>query len=283
MTLMIDPQHLGETTRGFDNFVRMVHETIGVCIPHAKRGMIEARLSTRVRELGLRDVHDYFRLLFDEGGLSKEMAHIEETVTTNKTDFFREIDHFHYLRDVILPAAPQRDGSGMFKAWSAAASTGAESYTIAMLLAENALAYPGFNWGVLGTDISSRVLEQARRGIYTDAVVAPVPAALKARYLHEGHGEWSGKWRISPVLRNRVRFKKLNLMNAEYSVDGHLDAIFLRNVLIYFDPDDQLAVLRRVGRHLAPGGHLFVGHSESMVVRMPNFRQVAPAIYRKES
>ncbi len=272
----------GEAPLGFHTFARMVHDTIGVCLPEGKRGMIEARLSARVRALGLRDSQDYFRLLFAEGGLRGEMAHIEETVTTNKTDFFREVDHFNYLKDVILGGGLWRNRAGTFKAWSAASSSGAESYSMAMLFAEHAIAYPDFSWGVLGTDISGRVLEHARRAIYSNNLLEPVPEPLRNRYLHQGQNEWSGKSRIVPALRSRVKFQKLNLMNHDYDVDFNLDIIFLRNVLIYFDPDDQMAVLRKVGRHLAPGGHLFVGHSESMVVRMPNFRQVAPAIYRKD-
>jgi chemotaxis protein methyltransferase CheR len=268
---------------GFEEFVRMVHDSIGVCIPQTKRNMIESRLGNRVRALGLTSVQDYFRHLFVEGGLVSEMAHIEETVTTNKTDFFREVDHFHYLRDVILANEVRHGGNRLFKAWSAAASNGAEAFSMAMILAEHALAFPGFNWAALGTDISGRVLEHARRAIYSHNVIEPVPSALRNRYLHEGQNEWQGKWRISPVLRNRVRFKKLNLIDDDYKIDSNIDIIFLRNVLIYFDPDDQLTVLRRVGRHLAPGGHLFVGNSESMVVRMPHFRLVAPAIYRKEA
>lgn len=283
MTLVMNQAPLGDAQQGFEAFARMVQDSIGVCIPQTKRGMIETRLASRVRALGLNNIQEYFRHLFENDGLTSEMRHIEETVTTNKTDFFREIDHFHYLRTVILGSNQTRAGSGVFKAWSAAASTGAESYSIALLLAEHALAYPGFNWGILGTDISGRVLEHARRGIYSDTVIAPVPEALRNRYLYAGQNEWQGKWRMSPALRNRVHFKKMNLIQEDYNVDRDLDIIFLRNVLIYFDPDMQLAVLHRVGRHLAPGGHLFVGHSESMIVRMPHFRQVAPAIYRKEA
>lgn len=283
MTLPMAQTSSSDANFGFEEFVRMVHDSIGVCIPQTKRNMIESRLGNRVRALGLTSVQDYFRHLFVEGGLVSEMAHIEETVTTNKTDFFREVDHFHYLRDVILANEVRHGGNRLFKAWSAAASNGAEAFSMAMILAEHALAFPGFNWAVLGTDISGRVLEHARRAIYSHNVIEPVPAALRNRYLHEGQNEWQGKWRISPVLRNRVRFKKLNLIDDDYKIDTNIDIIFLRNVLIYFDPDDQMTVLRRVGRHLAPGGHLFVGNSESMVVRMPHFRLVAPAIYRKEA
>ncbi|GGC14400.1 chemotaxis protein methyltransferase [Marivita lacus] len=278
----MNPTANTKAQQGFDSFTRMVHDTIGICIPQTKRNMIEARLGSRVQALGLRDIQDYFRHLFVEGGLRSEMVHIEETVTTNKTDFFREKDHFQYLRDTILGGRTQQNGTAMFRAWSAASSTGAEPYSMAMLFAEHALVSPDFNWRVLGTDISGRVLEHARRGIYSGTVIDPVPDALRARYLFEGQKEWQGKWRIAPLLRNRVHFKKLNLMNDEYEVDANLDVIFLRNVLIYFDPEDQLAVLRKVARHVAPGGHLFVGNSESMIVRMSHFRQVAPAIYRKE-
>ncbi len=283
MIMAMEQNPLGKVYGGFDAFAQMVHETIGVCIPETKRNMIEARLSSRVRELGYGNVQDYFKHLFQEGGLTAEMEHIEETVTTNKTDFFREIDHFHYLKDVILPQETRRDPNRMFKAWSAASSNGMECYSIAMLLAEQAISYLNFNWGVLGTDISSRVLKAARNGIYSEAMVEPVPAPLRARYLHEGQDDWAGKWRVCPTLRNRVHFQKSNLMHEEYKVDANLDVVFLRNVLIYFDTNDQLDVLQKVGRHITPGGHLFVGHSESMIVRMPQFRQVAPAIYRKES
>lgn len=283
MTPAMDHSPLGEPSFGFDAFAQMVQDTIGVCIPETKRKMIENRLACRVRELGLQNVQEYFRHLFQDEALGAEMRHIEEAVTTNKTDFFREIDHFHFLRQVILGTASRQTSNGMFKAWSAAASNGAESYTLAMVLAEHALAYPDFQWGVLGTDISGRVLDHAKRGIYSTSVIAPVPQDLRSRYLHEGRNEWQGKWRITPALRNRVRFRKLNLMNEDYNVDINLDVIFLRNVLIYFDPEVQLSVLRRIGRHLAPGGHLFVGHSEGMVVRMPQFRQVAPSVYRKET
>ena len=263
-------------------FAQMVHDTIGVCIPESKRMMIEARLRNRVRELGLGNAQEYFDHLFKEGGLTAEMSHIEETVTTNKTDFFREIDHFHFLRDQILTRETMNDPAKMFKVWSAASSNGMESYSIAMLLGEHAIAYPGFRWGVLGTDISSRVIDAARNGIYSETVIEPVPAPLRARYMHEGQGEWQGKWRMCPNIRNRVRFEKTNLMQDEYQIDSDIDVVFLRNVLIYFDPQDQTSVIQKVGRHLAPGGHLFVGHSESMLVRMPNFKQIAPAIYRKE-
>lgn len=283
MMLSMNHSPLGDMDFGFATFAQMVQDTIGVSIPPSKRKMIENRLGNRVRELGLRDVQDYFRHLFEGDTLGSEMGYIEEVVTTNKTDFFREIDHFHYLRDEVLKNHARRGTQGMFKAWSAAASTGAESYSMAMLLAEHALAYPGFGWGVLGTDISTRVLDHARRGIYSSSVIEPVPAALRSRYLHEGQNEWRGKWRISPTLRNRVHFRRLNLMNADYNVDTNLDVIFLRNVLIYFDPEVQVTVLHRIGRHLAPGGHLFVGHSEGMVVRMPHFRQVAPSVYRKDA
>ena len=282
MTLTMTQTPLGEANFGFDAFVRMVHDTIGVCSPQTKRHMIETRLGNRVRALGLKNTQDYFRHLFTEGGLDSEMPHIAETVTTNKTDFFREVDHFYYLRDVVLENEVRHGRNGLFKVWSAAASNGAEAFSMAMILAEHALSFPGFNWAALGTDISNRVLEHARRAIYSHNVIEPVPAALRNRYLYEGQNEWQGKWRISPGLRNRVQFKKLNLIEEDYNVDTDIDIIFLRNVLIYFDPDDQLTVLRRVGRHLAPGGYLFVGNSESMIVRMPNFRQVAPAIYRKE-
>lgn len=296
MTLALRPQAAPSAPRpqatagsrsagGFARFAAEVHDRIGVKLSASKQLMVEGRLRRRVATLGLPDIEAYFRFLFEQDGLETEIDAIIDAVTTNKTDFFREPEHFDLLIRRILPerlaARPARGSAGMFKVWSAAASTGVEAYTTAMVLAEAARRLGGFEWGVLGTDINSEVLEAARRGVYSDAVCEPVPPDCRDRYLMQGRGGQAGRWRIAPELRRRVRFNQLNLMDARYPVETGLDVIFLRNVLIYFDPADQARVISNLARHLGPGGHLFVGHSESMIVDDPAFQQIGPSVFRK--
>jgi chemotaxis protein methyltransferase CheR len=270
----------------FDRFSKMVQDSIGVQLPASKQVMVESRLRRRINELGLRTVDEYFRHLFDNGALSAELDTIFDAVTTNKTDYFREAEHFIHLTERIIPARlSKRQATGrssMFKVWSAAASTGAEAYTAAMVLADRESRRGAFEWRILGTDINTKVLTEAKRAVYSDAVVQPVPPAFRDRFLMRGQGPQKGNWRIVPDLRRRVNFQKMNLMDTHYPVDRDLDVIFLRNVLIYFSEADQARVIAQLAGHLAHHGHLIVGHAEGMVVRHPSLRQVAPAVYRKE-
>lgn len=270
----------------FNRFSRMVQGSIGVQLPASKKVMVESRLRRRITELGLRSVDDYFRHLFDNGGLTEELDTIFDAVTTNKTDYFREAEHFIHLTERIIPARlSKRQATGrssMFKVWSAAASTGAEAYTAAMVLADRESRRGAFEWRILGTDINRQVLSEAKRAVYSDAVIQPVPAAFRDRFLMRGQGAQKGNWRIVPDLRRRVNFQKMNLMDTHYPVDRDLDVIFLRNVLIYFSEADQARVISQLAGHLAPHGHLIVGHAEGMIVRHSNLRQVGPAVYRKE-
>jgi chemotaxis protein methyltransferase CheR len=270
----------------FDRFSRMVQDSIGVQLPASKRVMVESRLRRRITELGLGSVDAYFRHLFDNGALSDELDTIFDAVTTNKTDYFREAEHFIHLTERIIPGRLSRrqatGRSSMFKVWSAAASTGAEAYTAAMVLADRESRRGAFEWRILGTDINRTVLIEAKRAVYSDAIIQPVPAAFRERFLMRGQGPQKGNWRVVPDLRRRVNFQKMNLMDSHYPVDRDLDVIFLRNVLIYFSEADQARVITQLADHLAPSGHLIVGHAEGMVVRHPRLRQVAPAVYRKD-
>ncbi len=170
----------------------------------------------------------------------------------------------------------------LLKVWSAASSTGAEAYTIAMVLADMAAARRNFRFAVLGTDISTDVLEAGRRAIYPAELVAPVPPGMQSRYLmHARQPGTRPDVRIVPELRRQVRFDRLNLMDANYPYDRDVDIIFLRNVLIYFDKQDQASVIARLVGHLRPGGYLLLGHSESMIGTSITMRQIAPAVFQK--
>lgn len=270
----------------FDRFSRMVQEAIGVQLPASKKVMVESRLRRRITELGFDTVDEYLAHLFDNNRLTEELDVIFDAVTTNKTDFFREAEHFIHLTERIIPSRLSRrqatGRSSMFKVWSAAASTGAEAYTAAMVLADRESRRGAFEWRILGTDINRTVLAEAKRAVYPDLMVQPVPPQFRDRFLMRGEGPQKGKWRVVPDLRRRVSFQKMNLMDRHYPVDRDVDVIFLRNVLIYFSEDDQARVIAQLADHLTHHGHLIVGHAEGMIVRHPHLRQVGPAVYRKE-
>ena len=260
-----------------------MEEHTGIRLPPGKRTMVEGRLRKRIRALGLTRVEDYGEAIFEGGKLNDEFSHLIDCVTTNKTDFFREPDHFVFLRERAMPllASLRSGANASYKFWSAAASIGAEAYTIAMVAAE-ALGLEGHRFSVLGTDISTEVIAQAQRAVYPASMIEPVPPRLRERYVMRAIDAERQEVRIVPKLRRMVRFHCLNLMDPTYRVDRDFDVIFCRNVLIYFAKTTQDAVLKRLCNHLRKGGFLILGHSESLAgAELGAMRQVAPTIFRR--
>ncbi|HEY9009768.1 MAG TPA: CheR family methyltransferase [Devosia sp.] len=277
-----DADHLNP--HDFQRIADRIGREVGIKLPPAKRVMVEGRLRKRVRALGFSCFDDYCSHLFDHGGMGSEWVHLVNAVTTNKTDFFREPEHFDLLEHKLVPAllAEHAERNPLLKIWSAAASTGAEAYTIAMVLQDMLAQRSDFRYAVLGTDISTSVLAQAARAVYPEEMVAPVPATKLARYvMHARRPSARPEVRIVPELRRRTQFARLNLMDSDYPFDRDVDVIFLRNVLIYFDKKDQEAVINRLVGHLRTGGYLILGHSESMIGTSITMRQVAPAVFQK--
>jgi chemotaxis protein methyltransferase CheR len=278
-----DADHL--STRDFQRISNLIGNEVGIKLPPAKRVMVEGRLRKRVRALGLSSFAEYSAFLFEQNGLEREFVHLVDAVTTNKTDFFREPEHFDLLENRLVPdLLSERRGERMplIKVWSAAASTGAEAFTTAMVLNDLAANRGDFRYAILGTDISTSVLAQAERGVYAEDMVSPVPPQKLARYvMHARRPGPRPEVRIVPELRKRVQFARLNLMDTDYPFDRDVDVIFLRNVLIYFDKSDQEKVINRLVGHLRPRGYLILGHSESMIGTSITMRQVAPAVFQK--
>jgi chemotaxis protein methyltransferase CheR len=234
-----------------------------------------------MRVVGIDSINDYCRYLFDGGGIEREVVQLIDAVTTNKTEFFREPNHFTFMTDKALPLL-QREGRRSLKAWSAASSTGAEAYTMAMVLEEYRAANSRpFDYSILATDLCTEVLGQAVAGVYPDAMIDPVPVALRQRYVMRARDSKRREVRIAPALRSKVSFARLNLMDARYPVAEDMDMIFCRNILIYFDKQTQAHVLSRLCDHLRPGGFLFLGHSESIVgIDLP-VETVASTVFRR--
>jgi chemotaxis protein methyltransferase CheR len=274
----------GISAKNFARLSRLIHDQCGIKMPPHKKNMLEARLRKRLRSLGLATYGQYCDYLFGPGSAEGELVNFINVVTTNKTDFFREAKHFDFLTEVALPRLLASCGVGLqrpLRVWSAGCSTGEEPYTLAMVLSEFAQAHPGFDFSILATDISTRVLEKARLAIYREERVEPVPQALKKRYLLRSRDPEKGLVRVAPELRSKVQFRRLNFMDETFGLREPVDIIFFRNVMIYFDRNQQMTLLQRLCGCLPAGRYLFTGHSESLHGMGLPVVQVAPAAYRK--
>lgn len=269
------------TSRDLAELRALIHAELGIQMPADKVPMLTTRLQKRMRILGLTDPHAYQEHLVGLPSMAEELRELAGVVTTNKTDFFREPEHFRYLTERAL--ADQGIGSGRqttAKVWCAGCSSGEEAYTLAMALSEHGQTVPGWDFGILATDISPKVLEQARTAVYGADRITPLPAEWQARYLRKARDPARAEYRVCPELRARVAFRELNFMSPSYDVQGPFDVIFFRNVAIYFDAPTQRAVVDKLRRRLKVGGHLFMGQSESLVSGAHGLERVGPSIYR---
>lgn len=267
--------------RDFDRLSRFIYDTCGIKMPEVKKTMLEARLQKRLRSLGMRSFTHYCDYLFAPEGQEQELVQMLDMVTTNKTDFFREPDHFDYLTRTVLPDWLARHPDSTLSIWSAGCSSGEEPYTLAMVLSEFALRNPGFDFKILASDLSTRVLEKAKQAIYNESQVDPVPMELKKKYLLRSKDRNSGMVRIVPELRDKVRFRRLNFMDQDFGMREQLDIIFCRNVIIYFDRPTQEKLLQRFHRNMKPGAFIFMGHSETLSGLNVPLVSVYPTVYRK--
>jgi chemotaxis protein methyltransferase CheR len=271
------------TTSEFQQLSKLVYDECGIHLNEGKNVMLESRLGKRLRALQMSTFKDYIEYLTSQDGLENELVHMIDVVTTNKTDFFREPHHFEYLRDILLPKfVNEGTVARPYKTWSAACSTGEEPYTLAMVLQDFASREPGFSYSIAATDISTQVLQKAVSAVYNLSHVAVLPTPVKQRYLLKSKDTEKPTVRIIPQLRNKVQFMRMNLMDNELNIEGEFDSIFCRNVLIYFDRKTQQEVINKLAKKLKPGGHLFIGHSESLHNFDLPVTQVKPTIYVKK-
>lgn len=268
--------------RDFARLAELVYSECGIHLPPAKKTMLSTRLLKRLHALKIRSFADYYNYVVSPEGRRCELPHMIDVVSTNKTEFFREPAHFEFMTKVLLPELAARKGRhALLRLWSAGCSSGEEPYTLAMVLADwservGALA----NFRVLGTDISHRMLDRARRAVYPKEAARCVPPHLLKKYVLRGKGEQAGLVRMAPEIRARVELRWLNLMEPFIGLD-QMDVIFCRNVIIYFDRPTQSRLVDKFTRQLAAGGYLFLGHSETLNAINDYLKPVRPTIYRK--
>jgi chemotaxis protein methyltransferase CheR len=269
------------SSRDFARLTTFIYSEAGICLGTEKKTMLEGRLKRRLRELEIDSFKHYCEYLFGPAGLKDEKVSFIDVVTTNKTDFFREPRHFDYLTQHALSNMAERAEGQPVVIWSAGCSSGEEPYTLAMVLSEYAEAHPGFRFRIMATDISTVVLAKAQMGIYPADAVEPVPALMQRKYLMRSRERDADRVRVVPELRKLIEFRRLNFMDADYGVGEKVDAVFCRNVIIYFDRPTQERILGKLASYLKPGGYLFVGHSETLHDMNLPVEALGPALYRR--
>jgi chemotaxis protein methyltransferase CheR len=260
----------------------LVYEHSRIRLGADKQMLLANRLQKRLRTLGLTSYDDYCAVLQSTEG-AEEIEELVDLISTNHTKFFREPNHFSFLANRVLPALvpPLVASRSPLRLWSAAASSGEEAYTIAIVVAEHLLAYPSLDWQITASDISRRMVAQAQRGIYQMDSVQSVPPELLRRYFQKGIAARAGTCRIKREVREHVRFERINLFQAEYPVFPKQHVIFCRNVMIYFDPASRAAAVQKLTRQLSPGGYLVVGNSESLLGVDHGLQPVQQGVYQR--
>jgi len=265
----------------FQKFSDLVYEKTGIFLKPEKKELLNARLGKRLRATGITSFKQYYEYVINDRS-GDELVHLIDNVSTNFTSFFRENSHFEILSSTVLPAFV-KEGRGKNKEillWSSASSSGEEPYTMAMVVEDFVSRHPGMRYRIMATDISTRVLAQAKRGVYADERVTKVPTPFLKKYFQKGVGNSDGYVKVKDELRRMVHFDRFNLMG-DFPWRAAIDVIFCRNVMIYFNRETQQELVSKFHEALTPGGYLFIGHSESISGLKHNFTQVDATAYMK--
>ena len=270
------------TQQEFKLFQELIYRKAGIYLAPSKKGLIEARLARRLRELGLSSFGAYYHRVVEEGD-GGELVHLLNRISTNETHFLREPKQFEFLGQRVFPEWTSQGASGKrsrrIRVWSAGCSTGEEPYSLAMVLLEHFPPSAGWEIELLATDLSTRALELARTAVWPIAKVKEIPPRYLKRFMLKGTRTQEGKMKAGPEIRSVVRFERLNLNDELYPVTGLFDVIFCRNVLIYFDTQSRARVIHRLLNYLVPAGYFFVGHAESLHGVTGRVRNVMPTVY----
>ncbi len=262
----------------FEAFRRLVHEQCGISLGESKLALVSSRISKRMRQLGMQKSEEYLEFLRQDD--DAEMVLFLDAISTNVTSFFREAMHFRFVQEQM--GSWLGEGQKRFRFWSAACSTGEEPLTLAMVLTE-LFAGQQVDWRILATDISTRALLAAQRGLYSENTLKSVPPTLRSRYFakHAPAGSAEVVSKASAEIHERIMWRRVNLSQPPFPLKGNLDIVFCRNVMIYFDDTVRRRLVRDFCRLLKPGGILIVGAAESLSGMMDGYRLVQPSVYCK--
>ncbi len=266
----------------FEKLSNFIYKAYGIKMPPAKKVMLQSRLQKRLREMKMASYEEYCDFVFSKEGEALELVHMIDVVTTNKTDFFREPSHFDFLTQTILPEFVARERhKTTLKIWSAGCSSGEEVYTLAIVISDFMENNKNLDFSILGTDISTRILQKAIDAVYTEERVINIPLETKRKYFLRSKDRVKPTVRVIPELRKKAVYQRLNFMDENYHIQEKFDIIFCRNVLIYFDRDTQQKVINRLCSNLRTGGYFFLGHSESITGMKVPLVQLKPTVFMK--
>lgn len=270
------------TDEQFHKISDFIQTNVGIKMPDQKKIMVQSRLYSRLKELNIDNFEDYIDYAFQKNSKGdEEIALMINVITTNLTSFFRESTHFDYMTSTALPEIAKEFDN--LEIWSAACSSGEEPYTLSVVVQEFLRTHQNAfkKYSILATDISSRVLDKAINAVYPMEEVQNLSYDLKKRYFLKSKDESNPLVRVNKNTREKVTFQRLNFMDDSYPISVPKNIIFCRNALIYFDKPTQEAVIRKLIKHLLPGGYLFLGHSETIFGMDLPLKTVGPTIFRK--
>ena len=262
----------------FQRLRSIVYENSGISLRETKQAMVSSRISKRMRALGI-DTHQEYMQYLEHDASKDEITRFLDVISTNVTSFFRESQHFDFLKNVLqerLTASVPK-----IRIWSAAASTGEEALSIAMVVCD-VLGARRCDFKILATDISTRVLQTAQQGIYEQQQIDTVPDSYLRRYFIKIRSDEGLRYRACDEIRRHIIYRRLNLSRPPFPMRGQLDVVFCRNVMIYFDKPIRNRLVAEMYRLLLPGGYLFTGHAESLSGMQSNFVCLRPTIYQKQ-
>ena len=266
------------TREDFEYFQQNIFKLAGISLSAAKADLLKTRLRTQVQKHGFVSYTEYRKFLCSLSPAHEEWQEFINLLTTNKTDFFREPQHFTYLENVFIPEWLHRGGKNL-KVWCAASSTGEEPYTLALVL--NRALPKHINFHITASDIDTKVLEKAENGVYSIRKLPEIPEAYRFGHLALGKGEIAEWFKIKSPLREKLTFMQHNLVDESFPSNEQFDLIFCRNVLIYFSPPTIGTLMQKLDKCLDDRGNLLIGHSESIQNSTHLFKSVKPSIYKK--
>jgi chemotaxis protein methyltransferase CheR len=269
--------------REFQLFRALIFEKSGINLNDGKKELVRTRLGSKLRKGGYGSFRDYYNYVVEDR-TGEELITLLDAISTNLTSFFREINHFSYLRNHIVPEIMEKkknDSARQIRAWSAGCSSGEEPYSIAFTLTDIFQGTKGWDVKLLATDISTKVLARAASGVYTEDQAGTVPKDMASKFLDKTALDGDRMCRVRPEIKSMIQFKRFNLMTPSFPFRRGFDFIFCRNVMIYFDKPTQQTLVNKFFGALAEGGYLLIGHSESLTGVQHRFRYMQPTIYKR--
>ncbi len=267
----------------FELFRSLIYDTCGINLQLSKKELVKARLSKRLSKVGTNSFNDYYRYVTKTDKSGKELVNLIDSISTNKTDFFREIKHFDFLNTTLLPEliAKKEKNDKKLRIWCAASSSGEEPYTLAITVLNHIKPSNGWDIKILATDISTEILQKAVTGIYKPESLKDIPPGIVSAHFSKVIVDNAHFYEAKDHLKRLITYRRFNLMTEKFPFKNPFDFIFCRNVMIYFDPETQQRLVSKFYDCLPKNGYLFIGHSETLSKSNSNFNYVQPAVYQK--